>query len=245
MPRKANQSTKSPNSKAKAGNRKGNKQVAPRKREDNPFNNAAIKRLSYVAGISIMSKQAADACRDYAEVIIQELVRLSACSAVFNKRKSLQKVDIEFASAALGLHVLASSADFKKLQTKPKIKREAGAEPSKIRIKNATKAKRSIKYFQSHSENRVVFASAPLRRRISEILRDNYEFFGLVTANEDGVVPKVKFSDEYKKLFQYTLEAVLYRILHDAYIICGTTPKVTVTSLAVRAAAHIHFHGLF
>lgn len=203
-------------------------------RERNLFSRSALKRLLSLVGPANLSSDSFDECVDMTHKLVNELVRLSACSAKFQGRRSLQKSDIEFATLSLGFPVLAPINDFKKLPLKKAVPKKNTE--NEIKFKNSTKALRKSTWYQKRhaGTGAVVFAFAPLRRQIAYILQENSDSFGFDT---NGANSKVKISKEYKISFQYTLETILQRILADAYNICIIAGIKTLKPHIIRQAS--------
>lgn len=253
MPPKATQN-KSAKAKSSPNKKKTPRALLKIEQPKKLFSQNALKRLVNIAGAARITAGAVNVCKEFAEVMIYELAKLSACSARFNNRRSLQKGDIEFACAVIGTPILAPTKDFQKLAVKTKAVRldEEGKVKSArtnkdgavIKTKSATNAKRKIAFYQKNHSGKVVFSFAPFRKQISYVFQENFSDFGFESMSADGKVFRVKLSKEYKILFQYAIETVLARILADTFNICAIAKKKTIDEVILRQAALNHFNGL-
>lgn len=205
---------------------------------DRPFKDPSLKRLCNLAGSKRNRLEAIHTLNEVAQKITESVLLQCLCSLTASRSENtLQKSHIQSACNALGIKLLVSDSKFSRLEVKKKAPKAEGDADTKTRkFRTSVSTKNTVHHYQKRSDGKLVGSSNNFRIYVRKTADDLYKNFPK-KANAKG---DLRFSKDFKVLFQVAVESILVMIISDAVVVSALQNRMSMRSVDIRFAANNH-----
>lgn len=224
--------------------RKGRRRTSSTKRKSKAvkpaiegLKNPQIKRLAYRAGAQRIDGGINDMVRNITQQRAHQLMGKTLVFTLHAGRKTVSVEDLQGSLESEGLYLMAGSDTAKELRgckAKPKKVTAKGGSKKPHRFRPGTVVKRQITYNQKNSDC-LVFEQKPFR----EFVRD---LAAKILGEWKMGGEKLRFKDQFFKLFQLVIEEYLSGLLKGAVKIAEHSKKQTLRPKDVALADALDVH---
>jgi len=183
--------------------------------------NPQIKRLAYRAGVQRIDGGIYDMVRKIIHERSDKLVGKTLIFTTNSKRKTVSVEDLQGALESEGLYLMAggnTAKEFRGCKARPKKTFKVGAK--KHRFRPGTVARRQITYNQKNSDC-LVFEQKPFKVFIRDLAERKIKEWKIRDL-------KLRFKEDFFKLFQFVIEEYLVGLLRGALRIAEHSKNQTV-----------------